>query len=152
MSFFAEAVVALLAGLSAIQGDLSTAEAAALIGVVKLLSGELKNWVNILLNIIEGYSSLVEICEVFNEDVNECGELSSSDVKRASTAPNFSFNALFERMDSGHSTNSADSLPYGATKSTKPRDLDAEIKLAAIKKSQTAPSKLVAAQTAPSGW
>lgn len=85
MSFFAEAVVALLAGLSAIRGDLSTGEAAALIAVVKLLTTELKAWVNVLLNIIEGYSSLVEICEVFNEDVDDEPDDSPHTI-RASTA------------------------------------------------------------------
>jgi len=69
MAFLAEATVAFVAGLSAIQGGASTGEAAALIALVKMLSAELKSLVTIQLNIIEGYVSLLEICEVFNLEV-----------------------------------------------------------------------------------
>merc|ERR1711957_316619 len=47
MAFFAEAVVAFLAGLSAIQGDMSTGSAATLIALVKLLASELRALVEV---------------------------------------------------------------------------------------------------------
>lgn len=71
MSFFAETMVALVAGLSAIRGNIQTKEAAALIGAVRLLARQLKTLVSILLDIIEGYCSVVEISKVFNlEDID----------------------------------------------------------------------------------
>merc|ERR1719221_2238371 len=71
MSFFAETIVALVAGLSALRGNIQTQEAAALIGSVRLIARQLKTLVAILLNIIDGYCSVVEISKVFNlEDID----------------------------------------------------------------------------------
>merc|ERR1712048_1527888 len=69
MTFFAVAAVAVVAGHHAQQGLMSVGDAAALIAVTRLLADQLSNFVNIQLDIMEGYVSLSDIAEVMNIEV-----------------------------------------------------------------------------------
>lgn len=68
MTFFCQATIAFVAGRETMQQQMTVGQAVALIAVVNMLSTQLAGFVNAQLDILEGYASLLDICEVMNAE------------------------------------------------------------------------------------
>eukprot|EP00929_Paragymnodinium_shiwhaense_P034847 TRINITY_DN18911_c0_g1_i1.p1 TRINITY_DN18911_c0_g1~~TRINITY_DN18911_c0_g1_i1.p1 ORF type:complete len:639 (-),score=119.21 TRINITY_DN18911_c0_g1_i1:183-2099(-) len=70
MTLIAQALVAYIVGIYTMRKELPAGSAAALIAIVKLLADNLKKFTTIILNIQEGYASLLDIEEVFDSPLD----------------------------------------------------------------------------------
>merc|ERR1711948_55011 len=70
LTIFAQGAVAFVAGWQAIDGEMSVGQALALVSVVKTLASALSEFVSLLLDIMEGYVSILNVARVLNGPID----------------------------------------------------------------------------------
>lgn len=81
VTYVAQAAIAFVAGTSAMNGKMTTGQALALVSAVKLLAGVLQGFVDIELDLLEGYASLLSIERVFNHHEVQDAPTGTSEVE-----------------------------------------------------------------------